>query len=70
MTTGAVGKTLQKGQNKRDKQPRKDAKKLTKKAGKLAAAQGENAEIFARKELKIRKMPSTEQSKMLKKYKF
>ena len=50
MTTGAVGKTLQKGQNKRDKQPRKDAKKLTKKAGKLAAAQGENAEIFARKD--------------------
>ena len=35
MTTGAVGKTLQKGQNKRDKQQRKDAKKLTRKGGKI-----------------------------------
>ena len=70
MTTGAVGETLQKGQNKRDKQPRKDAKKLTKKAGKSATAQGENPEISARKALKTHKMPPTEHSKLLRKYKF
>ena len=38
-------------------------------AGKLAAAQGENAEISARKALKIRRMPPTEHSKTLQKYK-
>ena len=60
---------------KKDKKERKAATRRCqetdkKRAEKSAAAQGENAEIFARKELKIRKMPSTEQSKMLKKYKF
>ena len=69
MTKEAVGETLQKGQKKGQKQQQKDAKKLTKK-GKLAAEQGENAEISARKPLKIRKMPLTEHSKMLRKYKF
>ena len=69
MTKEAVGETLQKGQKKRQKQQQKDAKKLTKK-GKLAAGQGENAEISARKPLKIRKMPLTEHNKMLRKYKF
>ena len=45
-------------------------KKLTKKARKLAATRGENAETFARKALKIRRMPPTEYNKMLRKYKF
>ena len=49
---------------------RKDAKKLTKKAGKSATAQGENPEISARKALKTHKMPPTEHSKLLRKYKF
>ena len=35
----------------------KDAKKLTKRAGKPVATQGENTEISARKAPKIRKMP-------------
>ena len=69
MTKEAVGETLQKGQKKGQKQQQKDAKKLTKN-GKLAAEQGENAEISARKPLKIRKMPLTEHSKMLRRYKF
>ena len=39
-------------------------KKLTKKARKLAATRGENAETFARKALKIRRMPPTEYNKI------
>ena len=48
----------------------KDAKKLTKRAGKSAATQGETNEISARKALKILKMPPTEYRKILRKYKF
>ena len=79
MTKGSVGETLQKGQKEREggrerererERQRKDAKKLTKKAGKSATAQGENPEISARKALKTHKMPPTEHSKLLRKYKF
>ena len=83
MTKGSVGETLQKGQKEREggrererereresERQRKDAKKLTKKAGKSATAQGENPEISARKVLKTHKMPPTEHSKLLRKYKF
>ena len=41
-----------------------------KRAAKLTAAKGENAEISARKALKIIKMPPTEHSKMQQKCKF
>ena len=71
MTTGAVGETLQKGQKKREKSSNENMpRNWQKRAQKSAAAQGEKAEISTRKALKIRKVPSTEQSKMLRKYKF
>ena len=58
--------TLQKGQNKKKREAAtKDAKKLTKRAGKPVATQGENTEISSRKAPKIRKMPPIEYSKML-----
>ena len=57
MTKGAVGETLQKGQQKkRDRRQWKDNKKLTKKrVGKSAVAHGENTEISAGNALKIHK---------------
>ena len=70
MTKGAVGETLQKGQKKEKSSNEKMPRNWQKRAGKLAAEQGENAEISARKPLKIRKMPLTEHSNMLRKYKF
>ena len=54
MTKGNGGETLQKREKKnRNSQQRKNAKKLTNRAGKLAATLGENAEISAKKALKI-----------------
>ena len=38
--------------------------------GKLAASQSENDKISAKRALKIRKMPPSEYSRMLQKYKF
>ena len=40
MAKEAVGETLQKGQKKRETQQRKDAKKLTKKGGKIGSWTG------------------------------
>ena len=40
MTKVAVGETLQKGQQKRDRQQWKDAKKLTKKGRKIGGCTG------------------------------
>ena len=58
--------TLQKGQNKKKREvATKDAKKLTKRAGKPVPTHGENTEISARKAPKIRKMPPIEYSKMM-----
>ena len=68
MMKGASGGTLQKGQ-KKEKRQQKDTKKLTKRAVKSAATQGENTEISTRKALKICKMPQTKYSKTLRKYK-
>ena len=57
---GTGGETMQKGKKSTDKQRRKDAKKLKKRATKSVAAQGEYTEISARKALKIHKIPPTE----------
>ena len=43
---------------------------MTKRAGKLAAAQGEHTKISAKKALKIHQTPPTEYRKKLRKYKF
>ena len=70
MTKGAVGETLWKGQKKERQVATKRCQETDKKkAGKLVAAHGKNAEISAWKVLKICKMPQTECSKMLRKYK-
>ena len=69
MTKKAGGETLQKGQKKRQASTNK-CQETDKKAGKSAATQSENTEIYAKKALKIRKMPPTKCSKMLQKYKF
>ena len=57
MTKEAVGETLQKGKQKNERQAAtKRCQEIDKKkAGKSAAAQGENTEISAGKTLKIRK---------------
>ena len=80
MTKGSVGETLQKGQKEREggrerERERKRAatkrcQETDKKGRKSATAQGENPEISARKALKTHKMPPTEHSKLLRKYKF
>ena len=75
MEKGNVGETLQKGQKKKRERERKSLnekmpRNWQKRAGKSATAQGENPEISARKVLKSHKMPPTEHSKMLRKYKF
>ena len=57
--------TLQKDKKERERERRgatKHVKKLTKRAGKSEATQGENTEISAIKALKIRKIPPTEYS--------
>ena len=72
MTKGSVRETLQIGQNKkRETSGNKNMpRNWQKRAVKSVAAQGKNAEISAKKALKIRKMPPTELSKILRKYKF
>ena len=66
---GAVGEILQKWQKKRSNY-KTMPRNYEKRAAKLTAAKGENAEISARKALKIIKMPPTEHSKMQQKCKF
>ena len=57
-------------EKKPDKQRRKDAKKLMKRATKFVAAQDEHDQMSPRKVLKIYRIQPTEYRKILQKYKF